>query len=251
MAGVFLNVMQNGFTIEGKNMRAKRVMMWTCCTAPAVAAMLMTGVGTASATPLATSNNAPNYSPGGPGGFPGLPGLPGGPGGYGGGPGGYGGGPGGYGGGPGGYGGGPGGGHGGGHKQSCSKQLEEWNLNGSNTVDLTYKNSPFTYAVTIKQKGGCLTGTLTDSGVPTTGPITGTVKGDDVTFSFTYPTNSIQGKRTFTGTISHHGAVSGTWSESGTEAGTGTWTLADDANPACPPSHHHHSHGAPQECAVY
>src|ERR1700678_1010523 len=116
MAGVFLNVMQNGFTIEGKNMRAKRVMMWTCCTAPAVAAMLMTGVGTASATPLATSNNAPNYSPGGPGGFPRLPALPGGPGGYAGGPGGYGGGPGGYGGGPSGY----GGGHGGGHKQSCS-----------------------------------------------------------------------------------------------------------------------------------
>jgi hypothetical protein len=242
MTCVFLNVMQNGFTIEGKNMRAKRVMMWTCCTAPAVAAMLMTGVGTASATPLATSYNTPIHAPGGPGSFPGFPG--GGPGGYGGGPGGPGGGPGG--GGPG------GGGPGGGHQQGCSKQLEEWNLNGSNTVDLTYQNKPFTYAVTIKQKGGCLTGTLTDSGFPTTGPIKGTVNGDNITFSFTYPTPSVQGKRTFTGTINHHGAVSGTWSESGTEQGTGSWTLADDASPACPPSHHHHhSHGAPQECAVY
>jgi hypothetical protein len=240
MAGVFLNVMQNGFTIEGKNMRAKRVMMWTCCTAPAVAAMLMTGVSTASATPLGSTINTPFHAPGSPfgGGGPGGGffggGGPGGGGGF-------------FGGGPG----GPGGGPGGGHRQSCSKQLEEWNLNGSNTVDLTYKNSPFTYAVTIKQKGGCLTGTLTDSGVPTTGPITGTVNGDDITFSFTYPTNSVQGKRTFTGTISHRGAVSGTWSESGSELGTGTWTLADNANSACPPSHHHHSHGAPQECAVH
>jgi hypothetical protein len=59
--------------------------------------------------------------------------------------------------------------------------------------------------VTFKQNGSCLTGTLTDSYIPApgpqSGPISGTIRGNTVTFSFTYPTN-VQGKRTYTGTIS-------------------------------------------------
>jgi hypothetical protein len=222
-------------------------MMWACCTAPAVAAMVMTGVSTASASPLGSTINTPFHAPGSP-----VGGFSGGPGGglFGGGPGG---GPGGgFGGGPGG--GGPGGGGPGGHQQSCSKwQLEEWNLNGSNTVDLTYQGSTFTYATTFTQKGSCLSGILTDTGItPSTLAITGTVNGSKVTFSVTYPTN-VQGKRTFTGTISRHGDVSGPlWSETGTETGTkGPWSLADKAKPACPPSHrHHHSFGGSNECKV-
>jgi hypothetical protein len=195
----------------------------------------MTGVGTASA---ATSLNYPIHQPGpvfpGPIGpiFPGPPGHPGQ-----------------------GNGNGHGNWHGNGHSHShgqpsCNtRQLETWNLNDpSNTVDLTYNSGSYTYAVTIIQKGSCLTGSLSDAGVPTTGPISGTVNGNNVTFSFNYPTNSIQGKRTFTGTIGHHGAVSGTWGESGSEHGTGAWTLAENANPACPPWYHPHG---PRECAVH
>jgi hypothetical protein len=88
--------------------------------------------------------------------------------------------------------------------------------------------------VTFKQFGSCLSGTLTDSYYPTTGPISGTVNRNHVTFSFSYPSGSIQGTRTFTGTINRWGAVSGTWSETGTENGTGTFTLARHAATACP-----------------
>jgi len=208
-------------------------MMWACCTAPAVAAMLMTGVSTASASPTIFQ---PPTQQGPPGGFFG------GQGGQGFGGQGFG--------GQGGQGGqGPGHNH-----SSCSKwQLEQWNLNGSNTVDLTYQGSAFTYATTFIQKGSCLSGTLTDTGIsPSTLAITGTVNGSQVTFSVTYPT-TVQGKRTFTGTISRHGDVSGPlWSETGTETGTkGPWSLADKAKPACPPSHrHHHSFGGSNECKV-
>lgn len=204
--------------------RAKRVMMWACCTAPAVAAMVMTGVGTAGASTLTNTTPAVNqffhYQP--PklhGGYPGN-------------------------------GQGNGWGNGRGHNPpGCSKwQLEKWNLNGGNTVNLTYNRGSYTYNVTIAQKGSCLTGTLTDALFPTTGPITGTVNGNNVTFSFTYPANGVQGKRTFTGTVGHHGAVSGTWAETGTEHGTGTWDLATNANPACPPWFR--SHRGLRECIV-
>jgi hypothetical protein len=111
---------------------------------------------------------------------------------------------------------------------------EQWNLNGRNHVEAVYLGTTYTYKVTFKQYGGCLTGTLTDSGYPTTGPIVGTIHRNHVTFSFSYPSGSIQGTRTFTGTINRWGAVSGTWSETGTENGTGTFTLARHAATACP-----------------
>ena len=128
-------------------------------------------------------------------------------------------------------------------------QRQQWNLNGSNTVNAVYLGKTFSYSVTFKQFGSCLSGSLTDSYYPTTGPIFGTVRGDDVTFSFKYPSGSIQGTRTFTGTIqprfrhSHHrsfrfffqsGSVSGTWSETGSENASGTFTLANNVQRACP-----------------
>ena len=118
---------------------------------------------------------------------------------------------------------------------NCSKwQLERWNLNGSNTITAVYQGANFTYAVTFKQNGSCLTGTLTDSYIPAPGPISGTIRGNTVTFSFTYPTN-VQGKRTYTGTISRRGAVSGSWSQTGTQVpDNGTWSLGSKANHACP-----------------
>ncbi len=112
--------------------------------------------------------------------------------------------------------------------------LEHWNLNGNNQVKATYQGGNYSYHVTFKQAGSCLTGTLADSLYPTSGPIFGVVNKNHVTFSFRYPANSVQGLRTFSGTISSHGVVSGNWSETGTEHGTGTWKLAGHARLACP-----------------
>jgi hypothetical protein len=140
------------------------------------------------------------------------------------------------------------------HGVGCNPfQRQQWNLNGSNTVDAVYLGNNYSYSVTFKQFGGCLSGTLTDSLYPTTGPIYGTVNGNHVTFSFKYPSGSIQGTRTFNGYIKakfyrqwywqhgwhfhwvfRSGVVSGTWSETGSENGTGTFTLANNARNACP-----------------
>jgi hypothetical protein len=118
----------------------------------------------------------------------------------------------------------------------CSKwQLEQWNLNGNNDVKAVYLGGTFTYSVSFKQKGSCLTGWLTDTYYPggVTGPIYGTIYGNRISFSFSYPAGSVQGVRTYTGTTNRWGAVSGTWSETGSERGNGTWTLQYRAKPAC------------------
>jgi hypothetical protein len=92
--------------------------------------------------------------------------------------------------------------------------------------------------VRFRQQGSCLGGTLTDTNIPNgaqTGPVFGTVNDDNVTFSFTYTyRHSHQATRTFTGTVSRRGFVSGTWDETGREGLSGTWSLAARANPACP-----------------
>ena len=128
--------------------------------------------------------------------------------------------------------------HGPSHPNCNRWQLERWNLNGSNTITAIYNNAPFNYTVTFKQDGSCLSGTLTDPYIQPSslqsGPIYGTIRGNTVTFSFTYPTN-VQGTRTYTGTISRSGAVSGTWSQTGTQVpNNGTWSLGSKANRACP-----------------
>jgi len=128
--------------------------------------------------------------------------------------------------------------HGPGHPNCNKWQLEQGNLNGNNTITAVYQGVNFNYTVTFKQNGSCLTGTLTDPYIPApgpqSGPISGTIRGNTITFSFTYPTN-VQGTRTYTGTISKRGAVSGSWSQTGTQVpNNGTWSLGTKANKACP-----------------
>ena len=41
-------------------------------------------------------------------------------------------------------------------------QREHWNLNGRNKVEAVYLGTTYTYKVTFRQFGSCLTGTLTD-----------------------------------------------------------------------------------------
>jgi hypothetical protein len=180
------------------------MMLWACCAGPAVAAMLVTGSGPANAVGLTPAVNAGNsFNPHGPGG------------------------------------GGPGNGHGFGGQRCDPWQLERWDVGGTNTVDLTYNTGNFTYGVHIRQDGGCIRGTLTDIGIPngpTTGPIFGTIYGNQITFSFRYTyTGEVQGIRTFTGFIGRSGAVSGNWSETGTEGGHGSWSLVSRADRACSP----------------
>jgi len=121
----------------------------------------------------------------------------------------------------------------------CSPfNLERFDFNGSNTVDVTFNNSPFTYAVHFRQFGSCLRGSLTDTNIPNgpqTGRIHGTVFRNHVTFSFTYTyVGETQGTRTYVGHINFFGEVSGTWSDSGTDHSTGTWHLASPVHRACP-----------------
>jgi hypothetical protein len=112
---------------------------------------------------------------------------------------------------------------------------EQWNLNGWNQIE-NYQFSPaYTYTVTFRQSGSCLSGTFTDPYYPTTGPIYGTIYGNHVTFSYRYPYGSIQGVRTFSGTINWRGDVSGTWTETGSEGASSTWSLTQRARHACPP----------------
>ena len=110
----------------------------------------------------------------------------------------------------------------------CHRQ-QRWDLSGSNEVKAVYQGTTYTYPVTFSQSGSCLSGTLTDPYYPTTGAVSGTVSESSVQFSFAYPAGSAQGTRTFLGVISRSGAVSGDWSETGSEAGTGTFTLVTNA----------------------
>jgi hypothetical protein len=113
----------------------------------------------------------------------------------------------------------------------------QWNLSGNNSVDVSYDGSEYVYSVTFKQSRSTLSGTLSDPYYPTSGAVSGTVSGNSVTFTFDYPSGSIQGKRTYTGTISQSGAVSGTWAQTGSETpNNGTWTLAGKAVTSSPSS---------------
>jgi hypothetical protein len=116
----------------------------------------------------------------------------------------------------------------------CSEtQTQQWNLTGENEFDVAYDGAAFVYDATFSQEGSCLDGTLNDSYYPTSGPISGTLTGDSVTIVFDYPAGSVQGTRTYTGTISQSGAVSGSWTQTGDESpDNGTWTLEEDATEA-------------------
>ncbi len=115
-------------------------------------------------------------------------------------------------------------------------QKERWNLNGFNNVDVTYKVfQHYTYTADFVQHGSCLSGWLDDPYFSVLRPIYGTVNGNFVTFSFTYP-SFVEGTRTYTGTIGHFGFVSGGWSQTGIAwPNFGSFSLSGSAARACPP----------------
>ena len=117
-------------------------------------------------------------------------------------------------------------------------QQGQWDLNGPNTLQVSFEVSTYDYAVNFTQQGSCLGGWLTDQWAPITGPIHGTVFGDSVTFSFRYGFGSKQGTRTFTGTINQWGHVSGTWWETGSEHASGNWSLTKPAFQNCQMNFH-------------
>ncbi len=120
---------------------------------------------------------------------------------------------------------------------------QQWQLNGRNEVVLTFNGNTYTYHVQfrtqiVREHGGkveLLTGTLRDTYEPSaiSLPITGVINGNHVTFSVSYPRYGVdagnQGVRTFSGTIRNFGHVSGNWSETGSEGGSGTWYLTAPA----------------------
>ena len=125
------------------------------------------------------------------------------------------------------------------HHPACNPWARErWNLNGSNKVNVPWNGQTLTYTVTFRQFGSCLSGTLTDPyyNPPTgaTGPIWGTINGNRVAFSFTYPSGSSQGTRYYSGTVNRWGYVSGNWRDAGTDQSSGTFSLAKHAARACP-----------------
>lgn len=103
---------------------------------------------------------------------------------------------------------------------------ERWDLSGRYHLEAVYQGSTFTYDVTFRQSGSCLDGFLRDPYYPTMGPVVGTVDENFVVFSFQYPRHSIQGTRSYVGTINRRGEVSGIWTETGRERGSGRFYLA-------------------------
>ncbi len=98
------------------------------------------------------------------------------------------------------------------------------NVAGSYTMDVLYAGTHFTYHLTLTQTGNTLSGTLNDPYLPGSLAVSGTLVGNDVSFSVNYGPGSSQGVRTFSGVIGVSGALSGTWNETGTEGGSDTWS---------------------------
>ena len=113
-------------------------------------------------------------------------------------------------------------------------QKERYNLNGFNTVDVTYLFHHYFYTVDFVQHGSCLSGWLHDPYFSVTEPIFGTVNGNFVTFSFHYP-SFVEGTRTYIGSINHFGFVSGHWFQTGTAwPNFGGFSLSSTVARACP-----------------
>lgn len=110
----------------------------------------------------------------------------------------------------------------------------------SDDLRLNLGASTFHYQVRLRiqpelfQRGVfAVNGTLCDTNepIPLVLPVHGVLFGHGVVvLSVVYPTvgpdAGNQGVRTFSGVIGPHGQVNGTWSETGTEAGTGPFHLA-------------------------
>lgn len=106
-----------------------------------------------------------------------------------------------------------------------------WDIAGAYTFHIHYSDNDYYYPVTLTQSESNITGTLTDNYLPSQYPdkvltLTGTITGDDFTFTVQYPGN-FWGKRTFTGSVDSSGGLSGGWVDDGTGSGAGTWSTSD------------------------
>jgi hypothetical protein len=121
------------------------------------------------------------------------------------------------------------------HAVTTSAQSPRF-LFGSNVLELQFQGNTFKYPVRLFSfpvAPGVLLirGSLHDGfePVPINLRLTGIQIRREVVLTVQYPTfgpdAGSQGDRTFTGTISFGGHLSGVWDETGTEAGTGTWDL--------------------------
>jgi len=96
-------------------------------------------------------------------------------------------------------------------------------LTGTYTINLLYEGNPYVYTLTLIQSDDTLTGTIYDQYLPGTLPVTGTFDDTTIKFAADYGAH-YWGTRTFTGTIGTDGVLSGTWSDSGTDNASGTWS---------------------------
>jgi hypothetical protein len=103
-------------------------------------------------------------------------------------------------------------------------------------LKLQFEGNTYTYNVNLREvrvaPGTELVfGMLRDSYEPhaINLPVDGVQFGNDVVISVQYPSTGPdagnQGVRTFSGVVGPHGHVTGSWSETGTEAGSGAFTL--------------------------
>jgi hypothetical protein len=104
-------------------------------------------------------------------------------------------------------------------------------------LKLTFQGNTYSYNVHLRTQWVApgivlVRGHLTDAYEPQaiSLPVSGVIfDGNDVVFSVQYPATGPdagnQGVRTFSGTIGLHGHVTGNWSETGSEAGSGLFTL--------------------------
>ncbi len=107
---------------------------------------------------------------------------------------------------------------------------QTWDVTGPYEMDVLFLGGNYGYDLTLNQSGNVVTGDLYDPYLP--GNLTifdGTINGNAIVFKVDYGSGSVQGIRTFTGTIDTFGLLSGSWSESGTENGSDTWSTTSGA----------------------
>jgi hypothetical protein len=108
-----------------------------------------------------------------------------------------------------------------------------YNLNGGNEVKLTYLGTDYLYPVVYHTApDGAVSGFLLDKGLPAGHQILrlhGDCVGSDVDLGVNYPAVDPQGQRVEDMNVTpislHYGSVSGVWTETGSEAGSGAASL--------------------------
>ncbi len=102
-----------------------------------------------------------------------------------------------------------------------------WDLTGNYTFYINYSGHDYSYAVDLNQSVNYITGTLVDTYLPAaeqTRTVNGTLTGNSFVLEVPYPAGGQWGTRTFDGTIDSTGHLSGTWSDSGTDNASGSWS---------------------------